>query len=123
MQINIETKTLSQLTTKEKKYLSKMTLDTGMMNPILSECHFSSSFKEDFILAIAKNGFHYLGWSLIKKIDRHNIVMCYVKPKYRRRGIGKMLILSLKKRVRRNLFAWPWNLAGRKLFISADILI
>lgn len=60
-----------------------------------------------------------IGWCSVP----NGLYMTYVKPAFRKRGIGKTLVTEAKRYRKRKGYSLPHTLAGTKLYNSTNIII
>ena len=107
IRIEIADNNLAELSDEVITLLRKMTLPRfgSMMRKTLRQERFSKEIR----VAIARDGISgkYLGWALVSKYwNKTPFVMVFIKPKYRRQGIGTILVRHFKKRGIKFCYRW-----------------
>lgn len=77
--------------------------------------------KKKIKISIAKKNGIYFGWGLNSNwwdIPRSRIIMIYVRPKFRRKGIGTLLAKAVKTRTSKASY---WNTSSKKFFQAVNI--
>lgn len=118
-ELDIVEYSLADLSSKEISTLRGMTLNNyrSMMRRSLRK----DRFDKDVKVAIAKNATGlYLGWALIKRYYNNTpFIMVFVKPKYRRTGVGTALAKHFKNKGVR--FCYRWNTISDSFYNSVGL--
>lgn len=93
--IKICKRKVKYLTSKERRLLSRLRLNTGCIDNHLSWCFKNKTGDVSYAVDVDKN--EIVGWALSTPyaINKRQAVMCFVAGRYRRKGIGTRLIEKL----------------------------
>lgn len=111
MEVKLRKTTVAKLTAKEIKILRTLTMSDGLMI-------YSLERPRDLVTIAYVNNV-IVGWTSVNINSRKdNNFAVYVKPSYRGKGIGTMLIKKMLMYVDKNYpsYCYPWSDAGRNLF-------
>jgi GNAT superfamily N-acetyltransferase len=114
------TKKLKQLSKKTKSLLkTNLTLITeGGTGSLMSDRLRDTSYYDTYsdVVILIKHYDQYIGWSMISFLTEHSSVpriMVYIHPKYRRMGLGALLVKKsegyVKKHNKKYIKVIPWD--------------
>lgn len=110
---------ISDLTPKQFGILRRMTLKS--LDSMMRKALWDGLTNQNIKIAIAKNGKRYLGWALVNKYSNNKeFLMVFVKPEYRRQGIGAALAKHFRKRG--VMFCYRWDSLSTKFYNSVNLI-
>lgn len=110
---------ISDLTPKQFGILRRMTLKS--LDSMMRKALWDGLTNQNIKIAIAKNNGKYLGWALVNKYwNNKEFLMVFVKPEYRRQGIGAALAKHFRKRG--VMFCYRWDSLSTKFYNSVNLI-
>lgn len=110
--------------------LYRLTLKTDPKSGFTSSFRLSLDARASGFIFVAYSKGRAIGWAFVTRrwltsTTNSYQVGVYVKPQWRRHGIGRRLVekshILVKKHLKKSLYAVPWNAAGRKLYAKFNI--
>jgi GNAT superfamily N-acetyltransferase len=124
--MNIIIKDFSQLSLITRKHLANATPLGDDYMRVAAEGY--GVKRGNYIAIILYSGHNIIGWTMLDFLLSHNSdyirTYVFVKPQYRRKGYGTLLMKKAKEVVKRRnkqVRVCPWNERSRKFFQSVKI--